>query len=286
MKLLQFRSGDQTHLGLKLPEGVLDLSTAGYTRDLVETIRDYDSVKEELLGLAARVGAPLLQESSLDYLPAAPAHAAVLCVGLNYKLHIEEASRDLDPGYPEYPVLFSKFSNALNSHEGIFHTLPSASNYDYEAELAIIMGKSGMNIPVEKAGDYIFGYSCGNDITAREAQRLSSQWLIGKSLPGSAPVGPWIVTKEEINPSRLAISCYRDGVCVQSSNTDQMIFDVYAIVSFASRYLRLEAGDVILTGTPNGVIMGMEAQEQNWLKAGDTVTVTIENIGSLVTRFA
>jgi 2-keto-4-pentenoate hydratase/2-oxohepta-3-ene-1,7-dioic acid hydratase in catechol pathway len=162
---------------------------------------------------------------------------------------------------------------------------PNAHNYDYEAELVIVMGKGGMDIPKEKAAEYIFGYTCGNDVSARDAQNKSAQWLIGKSFPGFAPAGPWVVTADELDPCNLAISCRRGGEVVQDSNTSHMIFDVYTIVSYASRYIGLEPGDLIFTGTPNGVIVGMEPGRQNWLKAGDEITVSIEKIGDLTTRF-
>ena len=284
MRFVCFLSDGKLHLGVKLPDGVLDLTAGGYPRDLKETIECFDIAKGELLSLIGKPGQLLRNADELDYLPPAPANANVLCVGMNYKLHIEEASKALTPQYPNDPVLFSKLSNSLNGHLGFFRTLPSAKNYDYEAELVIIIGKGGMNIPREKAGEHIFGYTCGNDITAREAQRLTSQWLIGKSLPGSAPIGPWIVTGDELDPSRLAIRCLRGDEIVQSSNTDQMIFDVYDIVSFASRYLKLDVGDVIMTGTPHGVIMGMDPDKQKWLVAGESVTVSIEGIGDLTTR--
>ena len=192
----------------------------------------------------------------------------------------------LNTDYPKEPILFSKFHNTLNGHLCPVTLSPNATRYDYEAELVAVMGKGGMDIPKENAAEFIFGYTCGNDISARDAQKKSAQWLIGKSFPGFAPIGPWIVTTDELaDPRRLAITCRRGAQMVQSSNTDQMIFDVYTIISYASRFIRIEPGDVILTGTPSGVILGMPPGEQNWLKAGDEVTVSIEGIGDLTNRF-
>ena len=287
LKLLRFSIHGETHLGMKLPDGVLDLTAAGYGKDLAATIRGFAAAKEVLESLSKKPGLPLLNEKSLSYLAPASDTSKLLCVGLNYKLHIEEAHNNITAAeYPKEPVLFSKFNNALNIHNGTVNLSPNAHNYDYEAELVIVMGKGGMDIPKEKAAEYIFGYTCGNDISARDAQNKSAQWLIGKSFPGFAPVGPWIVTADELDPMRLAISCSRDGQLVQDSNTEHMIFDVYTIVSYASKYIGLEPGDLIFTGTPNGVIVGMEPARQNWLKAGDEVTVAIEHIGELTTRFA
>lgn len=286
MKLLNFLLKGETHLGLKLPEGVLDLTAAGYARDLTSTIRDFDVAKAEIDATSAKAGLPLLNEKGLYYLPPGTDTTKLLCVGLNYKLHIEEAHKNISAvEYPKDPILFSKFNNALNAHNGVVHLSTSATNYDYEAELVIVMGKGGMDIPREKAAEFIFGYTCGNDVSARDAQNKTAQWLIGKSFPGFAPAGPWIVTADELDPCNLAIECRRGGQVVQSSNTELMIFDVYTIVSYASQYIGLEPGDLIFTGTPNGVIVGMAPDQQKWLKAGDEVTVSIEKIGDLTTRF-
>jgi len=286
MKLLNFALNGECHLGLKLSEGVLDLTAAGYGRDLSATIRDFTAAKREIEALSGKAGLSLLDEKGLDYLAPGTDTTKLLCVGLNYKLHIEEAHQNITAAeYPKDPILFSKFNNALNAHKGTVVLSPNAHNYDYEAELVIVMGKGGMDIPKEKAAEYIFGYTCGNDVSARDAQNKSAQWLIGKSFPGFAPAGPWVVTADELDPCDLAISCRRGGELVQDSNTKHMIFDVYTIVSYASRYIGLEPGDLIFTGTPNGVIVGMEPGRQNWLKAGDEITVSIEKIGDLTTRF-
>ena len=285
MKLLCFSSKDKPHIGLKLPGGVLDLTASGYGRDITQTIADFAAAKQDIQRLCSSPDLPMLDEQYLDYLPPASAASKVLCVGYNYKLHIDEAHKGQAPVYPQVPILFSKFNNALNAHNRPVTLLPSALKYDYEAELVAVMGKGGMDIPKEEAADYIFGYTCGNDVSARDAQQLTSQWLIGKSPPGFAPLGPWIVTADELDPCHLAITCRRGSEVVQSANTEQMIFDVYSIVSFASRYIRFEPGDVIFTGTPSGVILGMDAGRQDWLKPGDEITVSIEQIGDLTTRF-
>ncbi|MCL2166719.1 MAG: fumarylacetoacetate hydrolase family protein [Clostridiales bacterium] len=286
MKLLSFAVNEKPHVGAKLSGGVFDLSAAGYLRDFSETIRDFRDAEKEIRALCDRNPLPLLDEKSLSYLPPASAAAKILCVGLNYKLHVDEAHKGAgEPEYPKDPILFSKFNNALNAHNGPVSLSSNARQYDYEAELVVVIGKSCRDVAKENAADYIFGYTCGNDLSARDAQRLTSQWLIGKSFPGFAPAGPWIVTADEIDPFNLAISCRRGDRVVQNGNTSQMIFDVYTIVSFASRYIQLEPGDLIFTGTPNGVILGGEGDQQKWLEAGEEVTVTIEQIGDLRTVF-
>ena len=280
MKFLCFSLNGKTHLGLKLPGGILDLTAAGYSRDLTQTIESFATVRNEIESLS-KASLPLLDEKKISYLAPASSTTKVLCVGLNYKLHADEAKRE----YPKFPVLFSKFNNTLTGHNCPVTLSPNAEYYDYEAELVIVMSRGGMDIPKEKAADYIFGYTSGNDISARDAQRVSAQWLIGKSFPGFAPVGPWIVTADELDPCNVEVKCRRGNELVQSSNTDQMIFDVYTIVSYASKYISFEPGDIIFSGTPNGVIMGKPDDQRNWLKAGETVTVSIEHIGDLTTYF-
>ena len=286
MKLLCFMVNDKAHLGLKLSDGILDLTANGYTRDLASTIVSFADAKKEIEGISDQKGLALLEESSLHFLAPALPTSKVLCVGLNYKAHADEVNTgDAATEYPKDPILFAKFHNALSAHNG---KVPFSSNefrYDYEAELVIVMGKGGMDIPKEKAAEYIFGYTCGNDVSARGAQGKTSQWLIGKTFPGFAPLGPWIVTPGEFDPCRLAITCRRGEEIVQNSSTEHMIFDIYDIISFASQYICLEPGDLIYTGTPSGVIVGMEREKRVWLKAGESVTVSIEHIGDLTTHF-
>ncbi len=289
MKILSFLVNGKAHVGLKLPEGILDLTAAGLKLNLQEVIEKGKDALAEIKAISDKGGQALLNEDDIDFLPPASPTSKLLCVGLNYKLHVDEGRRGRDisvpPSYPEDPVLFSKFNNALNAHKKAFTLLPGASNYDYEAELVLVIGKGGLNIAKEDARSHIFGYTCGNDISARDAQRLTSQWLIGKSLPGAGPVGPWIVTADELDPTNLDITCKRGDVIVQSSNTSLMIFDIDTIISFASKYIRLEAGDLIYTGTPNGVISGYDPDKRVWLAPGEVVTVSIEGIGDLVTLF-
>ncbi|MDR1193295.1 MAG: fumarylacetoacetate hydrolase family protein [Peptococcaceae bacterium] len=285
MKLLCFFQGERRHLGLKLPEGILDLTAAGYPGDLTAAMAGWPASQAAIAQLAAG-GGPLLDEASLRWAPPAPPHAKILCVGLNYKRHIEETTRDGPAVYPPEPLLFAKFSNALSAHQDTVRLPASASRYDYEAELVIVIGKSGMDISPARAPEHIFGYTCGNDLSARDAQKKSSQWLIGKSLPGFAPVGPWIVPREDIDPCNLRIQCYRGGQLAQDANTNDMLFDVYTIVSYASRYIRLEPGDLIFTGTPSGVILGLPYEKRAWLRPGEEVAVVIEGIGRLTTKFS
>ena len=202
----------------------------------------------------------------------------LVCVGLNYRAHAAGVKLDT---IKDNPILFSKFYNALAaSGDTVF--LPSwESTYDYEAELVIVMGKTAWNVSKEDAMDYVFGYTAGNDFSCRAAQKRSSQWLIGKTLPGFGPCGPYIVTKDEIDPDKgISIKSFVNGELRQDGNTEDMIFSCAEIVSYASRYIRLEPGDLIFTGTPAGVQLEC-GQDAMWLKTGDVIDVVIEGIGTL-----
>ncbi len=205
----------------------------------------------------------------------------IICVGLNYFNHAKETGAEA----PSEPVIFGKFNDTLRPDGAEIELPPQHRCYDYEAELVIVIGKEAWNISKEEAKDYIYGYTCGNDLSARDCQFRSNQWLIGKSLPGFAPVGPKIVPASEFNPDKPhKISCQVNGVTVQEGNTADMIFSCSEIVSYCSQFFRLQPFDLIFTGTPAGVIMGKPKEERVWLKSGDVVSVTIEGLGTLTNK--
>ncbi|MBD5780405.1 fumarylacetoacetate hydrolase family protein [Pelagicoccus sp. NFK12] len=210
--------------------------------------------------------------------PVAPTQ--ILCIGLNYKRHAEETKAKM----PERPILFVKGVNTLQ-HPGDPIEIPTAmasAEVDYECELAVVIGKPCKNVKREDALDYVLGYTCANDVSARDWQiKLGGgQWCRGKFFDTFAPLGPRLVTADEItNPNALKIATILNGERVQDWNTDDMIFDVPAIIEFLSGSTTLVPGTVILTGTPHGV--GMAFDPPKWLKAGDEVTIEIEGIGSL-----
>lgn len=215
---------------------------------------------------------------SLDYAPCIPLDRKIICVGLNYRKHAEEAGLPV----PSYPILFNKYANFLTGHRKKVSLPEVALQVDYEAELGIVIGKKAKN--VHEALDYVFGYCSINDMSARDLQMRTSQWLLGKSLDGFCPAGPELVTADEVgNPNELGIRCYVNGELRQNSNTRDMIFYVDEIVSYIdiSQYISLEPGDLILTGTPEGVIFGYPDADKIWLKSGDTVTVQIDKLGRL-----
>ena len=187
---------------------------------------------------------------------------------------------------PAAPVLFNKFSNALAADGEEIRLDPTYLEYDYEAELVAVMGKPARNVPAEDALDYVFGYTCGNDLSTRDLQFCrSNQWVLSKSLDGFAPIGPCVVTADEIDPNNLRIGCAVNGEIRQDSNTSDMIFTVAEIISDLSNHFTLLPGDIIFTGTPQGVMHGYPADQKNWLKPGDEVEVFIAHIGNLHNRF-
>jgi len=204
----------------------------------------------------------------------------ILCIGLNYKRHAEETGASL----PKYPVLFIKGRNALQ-HPGKPVEIPkalSSDEVDYECELAVVIGKTCKNATKEKALDYVLGYTCANDISARDWQKKKGggQWCRGKTFDTFAPMGPRLVTADEIgDPNTLKISTTLNGETVQDWNTDDMIFSVPEIIAFLSGSTTLLPGTVILTGTPHGV--GAARKPPLWLKSGDEISVEIEKIGRL-----
>ena len=207
----------------------------------------------------------------------------ILCVGKNYNEHAIEMGEEKAP---ENILVFTKAPTAIAADEA---TLPVhagiTDSLDYEGELAIVIGKRGQNIPKALAFDYIFGYTIGNDLSARDVQYRHGQYFLGKSLDGTCPLGPYLVSKDEIpDPQNLSIVTKVNGEIRQNSSTKHMMFPVADIISIVSQYVTLEPGDIILTGTPEGVGKGMNPPK--YLKAGDEVKVSIEGIGTLANRFA
>lgn len=205
----------------------------------------------------------------------------LLCVGLNYNSHAVETGGEA----PKYPVYFSKFNDSL-CPTGTEVVLPNWQRcYDYEGELVIVIGRECWHIDEKCADDYIFGYTVGNDLSARDCQFLSNQWLSGKSMPNFAPTGPVIVTKDEFDPEKPhAVLTRVNGELRQNGDTSDMIFSCRSIVANASKYFKLNAGDLVYTGTPAGVILGKPKGTRVWLKPGDTVEVEIEDICTLVNK--
>jgi len=205
-----------------------------------------------------------------------PRPGKVICVGLNYRDHAEESGQPI----PDEPVLFAKFANSVTDPGAPITVPPAVEHPDYEAELGVVIGGEAHRVDERTALEHFAGYTCVNDVSARDLQFRSSQWLLGKAIDGFLPMGPWLVTPDEIpDPQALRIRCEVGGETLQDSSTAQMIFGVAELIAFVSRTITLEPGDVIATGTPPGV--GMARTTPRWLRDGDEVTVEIERIGAL-----
>jgi 2-keto-4-pentenoate hydratase/2-oxohepta-3-ene-1,7-dioic acid hydratase in catechol pathway len=205
-----------------------------------------------------------------------PRPPKIICIGLNYRDHAIESNLPI----PETPTVFAKFPTAVIG-PGASIVLPkNSSRPDYEAEMAVVIGRGGRHIAASAWRDHVFGYTCLNDVSARDFQMATSQWMIGKTFDTFAPIGPWIVTADEIeDPHNLEISLTIDGEELQHSNTKNLIFRIPELIAHLSSVFTLEPGDIIATGTPSGV--GFARKPPRYLKAGDTCTVRIDGIGEL-----
>lgn len=289
MKLLQYKQSDKVRLGMKVEEGIIDIAAASLAmgisapQSIEEAIRGGEAAAAQLKAVKRAVmndskRAYVLEETNISFAPVITNPQKIICVGLNYRKHAEETKSEI----PNSPILFNKFANALSAHGDSIELPLTSDEVDYEAELAIIIGKTAKNIEEAVALDYVFGYSCANDLSARNLQRRTSQWLLGKSCDGFAPIGPYIVTSDEVaDPDNLSISCSVNGIKKQHSNTADMIFSCRSIISYISKHMSLVPGDVILTGTPEGVVVGNPKDQRVYLKSGDRVTVQIEQLGEL-----
>ncbi|MDQ0112616.1 fumarylacetoacetate hydrolase family protein [Paenibacillus harenae] len=296
MKLVAIEQEGRYRLGVKLNDGIIDILSAlehmpdsAVPTDAMDVIAGGEQAVAILRSYAERLlqtpnygAALLLREDEVQFGPCVPAPNKIICVGLNYRQHAIETNAAI----PQFPILFNKFNNTLTGH---LHdvVLPErvTNQVDYEAELVIVIGKTAKNVSKEQALDYVFGYCCANDLSARDLQTRTSQWLLGKSCDGFSPLGPYLVTKNEIaDPNDLAIKCFVNGDERQHSNTSDMIFPCDEIVSYISQHMTLVPGDIILTGTPEGVVLGYPADQRVYLNPGDVVTIEIEGLGKLTNR--
>lgn len=264
MKLLSYSHKDSSHVGLLTQDGVLSLDILSkYTdKELKGSLESFIEEKQFPLikqiveeNKASFIESDYLKSEDLHILPPVSRPEKIICVGLNYLDHVSEGP-DLD--VPEEPVLFSKFNNALAADEEDIPKPLDGEQIDYECELVVIMGETAKDVSEEEALNYVFGYTIGNDLSVRDLQFRSGQWLLGKTPDKFAPIGPVVVTSDSINPNQLNISTKRNGKIVQQSNTDKMIFNCAKIISYISKYMTLKPGDLIFTGTPEGVILGYD----------------------------
>jgi len=242
------------------------------TRDAGITLTD------ALRGVKPTPGA-VIDLAHARLLPCIPQPGKIVCIGLNYRRHAAESNLPV----PERPIVFAKMANTPSASNEDIPLPPVSSQYDYEAELVAVIGYTARNVSEATALDHVWGYCNGNDLSARDLQSQSSQWLLGKSLDRFAPMGPFIVSRDEAEPlEKMAIKCTVNGEVRQSSMVADMVFAVPELISFISRHFTLDPGDVIFTGTPEGVADGRS--DHPWLKPGDEVVVEVGNLGRLVNR--
>ncbi|HWE25851.1 MAG TPA: fumarylacetoacetate hydrolase family protein [Myxococcales bacterium] len=276
-------------LGVRTQRGVLDVEKASKAlrRPAPSTIDEvlHGTDAQALKGLVdaslanGAAKAAFVAEDQAAFGPCVTNPEKIMMLGYNYKKHVIEQKKPM----PDSPMLFNKYNNALNWHNGVIN-LPQkvARKFDYEVELVVVMGKTARDVPKEKALDYVFGYCVGNDFSARDLQFKTTQLMLGKTSDGFGPIGPWLVTADQIpDVQKLQLQTRVNGELRQNSNTDDMIFDVKTIVSYASQVWTLKPGDIFFTGTPEGTILGYPEARQVWLKPGDVVVTSIEKLGDL-----
>jgi 2-keto-4-pentenoate hydratase/2-oxohepta-3-ene-1,7-dioic acid hydratase in catechol pathway len=273
MRLVTFSAGQGPRAGLVAGDRIVDLTAAGYPTVL--SFLEGGAAAIEAAGkLTASPGnAPLRSEVKL-HAPLMP--PKFICIGLNYLDHAKESGMAI----PSTPVVFSKYHNAVIGPGEAIEIPPVSSQVDYEAELGVVIGKRGKNIPADRWEEYVFGYTCVHDVSARDYQMATSQWTIGKTFDTFGPIGPELVGKDEVpDPHNLPISLELNGKVLQDSNTSQFIFNIPTLIEYLSKVMTLVPGDLISTGTPPGV--GFARKPPVFLKAGDDVVVKIAGVGEL-----
>ena len=283
MKLVTFEQGGSVRIGIlredDAGETVIDLKSAApeLPTDLVELLKAGPDALSKAENATANASADsILDRSTVTIKAPIPNPAKIICLGLNYRDHAEETNSPL----PDYPIVFTKYANTVIG-PGDSIVLPSISDeVDYEAEFGVVIGQTAKNVSQSDALDYVAGYVNFNDVSARDYQNRTSQWTIGKTFDTFGPMGPALVTADEIgDPHDLNIRLILNGEVMQSSNTRHLIFTVDYLIAELSSIMTLNPGDLISTGTPGGV--GMARNPQVWLKPGDVCQVQIDGLGTL-----
>ena len=274
MKLLSFVAGGKECFGAVSGDGVVMLNDKIGQPDLRAALA---AGAMEAMRQAAQNAKPDHKLGDIIFLPLVPSPNKILCAGVNYRAHAAEVGREL----PKQPSLFIRFADTLVGHGGEMIRPTVSDNFDFEGELALVIGKGGRHIKVEHALDHVAGYTCFVDGSVRDYQKFSV--TSGKNFPGTGPFGPWLVTTDEIpDPGRLTLTTRLNGAQVQHATTDQLIYSIPQIIAFCSDFTALSPGDVIATGTPEGV--GHSRKPPLWMKPGDVLEVEISGIGVLRAR--
>jgi 2-keto-4-pentenoate hydratase/2-oxohepta-3-ene-1,7-dioic acid hydratase in catechol pathway len=289
LTLLSIRRDTEYHLGVKNENGVLDVVEAAKIlrmrapATMDELLQNEDGPSLNALVDAARKSKAtqkaLLKEETIEFGPVVTRPEKIICVGLNYRQHAIEIGAPI----PKQPVLFNKFNTTLNHHNGTIKLpVEFATKFDYEVELVMAIGREAKVVNEADALSYVAGYATGNDFTARDLQlETGGQWMVGKTPDQFAPIGPYLVTADQIDPDNLKLECRVNGETRQSSNTSDFIFNTRKMISYISRVITLKPGDIIFTGTPQGVIQGKPKDQQIWLKPGDKIACSLEKLGEL-----
>jgi 2-keto-4-pentenoate hydratase/2-oxohepta-3-ene-1,7-dioic acid hydratase in catechol pathway len=276
MRFVTIHRAGYNEPGIWFDDQVIGLRDAGFT-DLISVISGgADAMDRALRWIESAPHSEKLDPQTTRLAAPIPRPPKIVCIGLNYRDHAEESKLAL----PSVPTVFAKFPTAVTGHQHPIVLPKNSTRPDYEAELAVVIGKGGRHIPEEHWRDHVFGYTIINDVSARDFQMATSQWMIGKTFDTFAPLGPAIVTADEIeDPHQLDISLTLSGEVMQHSNTSNLIFKIPYLIAYLSSVFTLEPGDIIATGTPAGV--GFARTPPRYLKPGDEVTIRIAGLGEL-----
>ena len=275
MKFLSYSAGGEASFGLAAIDGVIDMKSRLGVASLKALIAAGGLARADALAGEA-ADHPW---SAIAFEPVIPDPDKIICIGINYEEHRAETGRPA----VAHPTVFTRFFNTQVGHEQPIVRPRASVTFDFEGELAVIIGKPGRAIPQDRAFDYVAGYACYNDVSVRDYQQHTSQFTPGKNFPATGPFGPFLVTADEVGPlGPQRIQTRLNGEVMQDARLDQMIFDVPKLIAYCSLWTELRPGDVIVTGTPGGV--GARRTPPLWMKPGDEIVVEIEGVGQLTNR--
>ena len=270
MKIVSFLHNDVADYGIAVDDGIILAGDRLDHRPLVELLAD----PGPLADLAARE--PDIALADVTLLPPVPDSGRIICIGLNYKRHIEETGHDA----PAYPILFPRYPSSLVGHDVPLVRPRLSDKFDFEGEMAVVIGKPGRHVSAERALEHVAGYACFNDGSLRDYQRHTSQFLPGKNFDRSGSFGPWLVTPDEAGDVRdLTLTTRLNGEVMQHTRIDDLLFGVEDLISYVSQIWEIRPGDIIATGTPGGV--GAAREPKLWMKPGDRIEVEIDRLGTL-----
>ncbi|MDJ0905670.1 MAG: fumarylacetoacetate hydrolase family protein [Woeseiaceae bacterium] len=273
MKLASYISSGRPGFGVVIGDGLIECSVRGVGHSLKQALAA--DALDQVRAIADRA-APDVSINDVTLLPPVVKPGKVFCIGVNYRKHVLEMGRDL----PEHPWVFTRSADSFVGHGGDMLCPAVSEQFDFEGELALVIGKTAHRVNAAAALDYVAGYCCLNDGSIRDYQRHSGQFTAGKNFWRSGAIGPWLVSADEVgDPAALQLETRLNGEVMQSAPTSDLIFDVPTLIEYCSTFARLEPGDIIATGTPGGV--GAARQPPVWLRGGDTIEISISGIGTL-----